>query len=108
MINSLKEIEVINQVIIDQDTPFENINKLLSENKNIISIIVKNDKLSKNELDLLMQIKNLKYLILDEKIIKENNLNKGGYQFNIIPKKYFINTTDMPWIYLICDEIIIS
>ena len=97
LINSLKEIEVINQVIIDQDTPFENINKLLSENKNIISIIVKNDELSKNELlDLLMQIKNLKYLILDEKIIKENNLNKGGYQFNIIPKKYFANISDMP------------
>ena len=96
LLSSLKEIEVINQVIIDQDTHFENINKLLSENKNIISIIVKNDKLSKNELDLLMQIKNLKYLILDEKIIKENNLNKGGYQFNIIPKKYFANTSDMP------------
>ena len=43
-----------------------------------------------------MQIKNLKYLILDEKIIKENNMNKGGYQFNIIPKKYFANTSDMP------------
>ena len=96
LLSSLKEIEVINQVIIDQETPFENINKLLSENKNIISIIVKNDELSKNELDLLMQIKNLKYLILDEKIIKENNLNKGGYQINIIPKKYFANTSDMP------------
>ena len=96
LINSLKEIKTINQVIIDKSTSIENINKLLSGNKNITSIVISNDQLSKNELNLFMQIKNLKYLILDEKIIKENNLNEGGYQFNIIPKKYFINTTDMP------------
>ena len=96
LVNSLKEIKTINQVIIDKSTSIENINKLLSGNKNITSIIIRNDQLSKNELNLFMQIKNLKYLILDEKIIKENNLNEGGYQFNIIPKKYFINTTDMP------------
>ena len=108
LINSLKEIKTINQVIIDKSTSIDNINKLLSGNKNITSIVIRNDQLTKNELNLLMQIKNLKYLILDEKIIKENNLNEEGYQFNIIPKKYFINATDMPWIYLICDEIIIS
>ena len=96
LINSLKEIKTINQVIIDKSTSIDNINKLLSGNKNITSIVISNDQLSKNELNLFMQIKNLKYLILDEKIIKENNLNEGGYQFNIIPKKYFINTTDMP------------
>ena len=53
------------------------------------------DTLTKNELDLIKQIKNLKYLILDEKIINENKMNEGGYQFCIIPKKNFANTTEM-------------
>ena len=51
--------------------------------------------MDKNEFDLLKQIKSLKYLIADDNII---SMNEGEYSFNLISKKYFANTTDMPWI----------
>ena len=96
LINSMKEIKEINQVILDKSTSIEKINNLIIGNKNIISIAIRKDNLNKNELDFLKQIKSLKYLILDEKIINKNNMNEGSYQFLIIPKKYFANTTGMP------------
>ena len=96
LINSMKEIDVINQVILDKSSSVEKINSLTEGNNNkIISIVIRKDDLTKNELDLIKQIKNLKYLILDEKIINENKMNEGGYQFYIISKKYFANTTEM-------------
>ena len=96
LIQALKEVKVINQVILNKTDSVEKINGLLSDDKNIISIVILKDNLTKDELNILKQIKNLKYLILDEKIFNENHMNEGGYQFNIISRKYFANTTDMP------------
>ena len=96
LINSMKKIDVINQVILDKSTSVERITNLIEGNNNkIISFVIMKDTLTKNELDLIKQIKNLKYLILDEKIINETKMNEGGYQFCIIPKKNFANTTEM-------------
>ena len=95
LVNSIKETKVINQVIVEGNDPVEKINNLITGNNVINSIVIRKDDLEKKELDFLRQIKNLKYLILDEKIINEHNMNEG-YQFIIIPKKYFAITTDKP------------
>ena len=95
LVNSIKETKVINQVIVEENDPVEKINNLITGNNIINSIVIRKDDLDKKELDFLRQIKNLKYLILDEKIINEHNMNEG-YQFIIIPKKYFAITTDKP------------
>ena len=94
LIKIFDNVKIINQVIINNSESIEKIKDLLVNDKKINSIVVKQNNLNKNELDLLKQIKNLKYLILDEKII--NNMNEGGYNFKVIAKKYFANTIDMP------------
>ena len=94
LIKIFDNVKIINQVIINNSESIEKIKDLSVNDKKINSIVVKQNNLNKNELDLLKQIKNLKYLILDEKII--NNMNEGGYNFKVIAKKYFANTIDMP------------
>ena len=94
LIKIFDNVKIINQVIINNSESIEKIKDLSVNDKKINSIVVKQNNLNKNELDFLKQIKNLKYLILDEKII--NNMNEGGYNFKVIAKKYFANTIDMP------------
>jgi hypothetical protein len=96
LINTLKEIKVINQVILNKSDSLQGIKNLLTYKINLNSIVIMKDNLEKDELNFLKQIKNLKYLILDDKIINENKMNEGGYPFMIISKKYFANTTEMP------------
>ena len=92
----MKEIKVINQVILNKSDSLQGIKNLLNYKVNLNSIVIMKDNLEKDELNFLKQIKNLKYLILDDKIINENKMNEGGYPFMIISKKYFANTTEMP------------
>ena len=96
LISTLKEIKVINQVILNKSDSLQGIKNLLTYKVNLNSIVIMKDNLEKDELNFLKQIKNLKYLILDDKIINENKMNEGGYPFMIISKKYFANTTEMP------------
>ena len=94
LIKIFDNVKIINQVIINNSESIEKIKDLSVNDKKINSIVVKQNNLNKNELDFLKQIKNLKYLILDDKII--NNMNEGKYNFKVIAKKYFANTIDMP------------
>ena len=93
LLNAFNEIKIINQIIINDSSNIEKIKNLISNNIKIISVVINKSNLSKNEFDVLRQIKSLKYIIVDDNII---NMNKDRYDFNLISKKYFANTTDMP------------
>ena len=93
LLNAFNEIKIINQIIINDSSNIEKIKNLISKNIKIISVVINQSNLTKNEFDILKQIKSLKYLIVDDNVI---NMNKDGYDFNLISKKYFANTTDMP------------
>ena len=91
-LNAFNETKIINQIIINDSDSIQKLKNLISNNNKIISVVINQNNLSKKEFDLLKQIKSLKYLIVDDKII---NMNEGGCDFNLISKKYFANTTDM-------------
>ena len=95
LVNSLQEVKVINQVKLNNADSFKKL-KNLSNKKDIISIAYINETLNENELSILKNIHNLKYFIYDEKTINLNDIKKGDFKFNFIPKKYYANTTDMP------------
>ena len=94
--NAFKEIKIINQIITSKNNSLEKQISLLANDKNIISIVINKDEIIKEELNFLKQIKGLKYLILNDKIINDNKMNEGEFPFKVIPKIYFANTTDMP------------
>ena len=94
LIDTLHDIKIINQIIMDNSSSIEGLKKLLTNDKNITSIVINKNNLKKNEIDLLKKINGLKYLILDDNIIN-NDFNEGGYLFKVISKKYFANTIDI-------------
>ena len=94
--NVFKEIKIINQVIVNNNNPLEKQISLLANDKNIISIVINKDKITKEELNLVKQIKGLKYLILNDKIINDYKMIEGEFYFKVIPKIYFAHTTKMP------------
>ena len=94
LINSFKEVKVINQLFLDNDDSLEKIKNLFND-KDLISIVYKKNTLPENELSILKDIKSLKYFIFDENNIKLDSIKKDDYKFKFIPKQYFANTTDM-------------
>ena len=94
LINSFKEVKVINQLFLDNDDSLEKIKNLFND-KDLISIVYKKNTLPENELSILKDIKSLKYFIFDENNIKLDSIKKEDYKFKFIPKQYFANTTEM-------------
>jgi len=88
LINILKNVKNINQVIIKKQNWIKNNIEFLN-NKDIISIVL--DDITDNDYETLLKTKTIKYLILDDKIIKakEKKLKKE-HKFKIIPKTYYI------------------
>ena len=91
LIQLLKDVKCINQAIIKENNMIEK-NIYFFVNKDITSIVWNKIDLTKNEYDNLLKIKSIKYLILDDKIIKNyENLFKKENKFKLIPKEFFID-----------------
>ena len=91
----LKDVKNVNQIIIKDNNWLEkNIDFL--KDKNIISIMMNKKELTNNEYESLLKIKSIKYLILDDNIIKSSdNLLKNQHPFKIIPKNNYIDITNI-------------
>ena len=93
LVQLLKDVKCINQVIIKENNWFEKNIDFLS-NKDIASIVWNKNDLTNNEYENILKIKSIKYLILDDQIIKKNNnMFKKENKFKIIPKDYFIDVS---------------
>jgi hypothetical protein len=95
MTTILKDIKIVNQIAIkDVNWIKKNIN--FFENKNIISIHLNKNNFTNDEYEFLLKIKTLKYLILDDKIIKSNdNLLNNQNHFKVISENYYIDVSEM-------------
>ena len=93
LIQLLKDVKYINQIIIKENKCIDkNIIDFLI-NKDITSIVWNKNDIANDEYENLLKIKSIKYLILDNKIIKNyENLFKKE-KFRIIPKEFFIDAT---------------
>ena len=91
LIQILKNVKNVNQVLIQEKDLFEkNIEFFI--NKNVYSIVWNGSELINNEYENLLKIKSLNYLILDDKIINNNEeFLKKEHKFKIIPKRYYID-----------------
>ena len=72
LIQLLKDVKYINQVIINENNWIEKNIDFLS-NKDIVSIVWNMNNLTNNDYENLLEIKTIKYLILDGQIIKNND-----------------------------------
>ena len=91
----LKDLKIVNQIVIkDVNWIKKNIN--FFENKNIISIHLNKNNFTDEEFEFLLKIKTLKYLILNDMIIKSNdNLLNNQYHFKFIPENSYIDVSEM-------------
>ena len=91
LIQILKNVKNITQVLIQEKDLFEK-NIEFFTNKNVYSIVWNGSELINNEYENLLKIKSLNYLILDDKIINNNEeFLKKEHKFKIIPKRYYID-----------------
>ena len=91
LIQILKNVKNVNQVLIQEKDLFEK-NIEFFTNKNVYSIVWNGSELINNEYENLLKIKSLNYLILDDKIINNNEeFLKKEHKFKIIPKRYYID-----------------
>ena len=91
LVQLLKNVKSINQVVIKEKNIFEE-NIEFFMNKDIYSIVWELPNLTKEECEKLLKIKSLKYLIVDDKVINNNEtLLKNSLKIKIIPKKYYVD-----------------
>ena len=95
MTTILKDLKIVNQIVIkDVNWIKKNIN--FFENKNIISIHLNKNNFTDEEFEFLLKIKTLKYLILNDMIIKSNdNLLNNQYHFRVIPENSYIDVSEI-------------
>ena len=91
LVQLLKNVKSINQVVIKEKNIFEE-NIEFFMNKDIYSIVWNLPSLNKEDLENLLKIKSLKFLIVDDKLINHNeSLFKNSPKIKIIPKKYYVD-----------------
>ena len=91
LVQLLKNVKSVNQVVIKDKSIFEEKTEFFM-NKDIYSIVWNLPNLTKEECEKILKIKALKYLIVEDKLINNNEpLLKNSSKIKIVPKKYYID-----------------
>lgn len=91
LVKLLKNVKIVNQIVIKEKNIFEE-NMEFFMNKDIYSVVWNLPNLTKEECEKLLKIKSLKYLIVDDNLINNNeSLLKNSLKIKIVPKKYYFD-----------------
>jgi hypothetical protein len=91
LVQLLKNVKSVNQVVIKDKSIFEEKTEFFM-NKDIYSIVWNLPNLTKEECEKILKIKALKYLIVDDKLINNNEpFLKNSSKIKIVPKNNYID-----------------